>query len=59
MTCLISLNFSDIPCVTGKCITCHYNTTGHRCDKCLPGFEGDPLKNISCTWIGRVFLHIN
>lgn len=36
---------------TGKCINCHYNTTGHQCDKCLPGFEGDPLKNISCKWI--------
>lgn len=36
---------------SGRCITCHYNTTGHRCDKCLPGFEGDPLNGIRCTWI--------
>ena len=44
--------------IAGKCITCHYNTTGHHCDKCLPGFEGDPLKNISCKWIGMFFLII-
>ncbi|XP_015787110.1 laminin subunit gamma-1-like [Tetranychus urticae] len=28
---------------TGKCLKCLYNTGGDRCERCLPGFFGDPL----------------
>ena len=39
--------------ITGKCLNCHYNTTGERCDRCLDGFQGDPLKNIPCVPKGK------
>ncbi|XP_078319283.1 laminin subunit alpha-2-like isoform X3 [Crassostrea virginica] len=29
---------------TGKCINCQHFTTGENCDKCLPGYYGDPRR---------------
>uniref|UniRef100_A0A1I8BF69 LAMA2 n=1 Tax=Meloidogyne hapla TaxID=6305 RepID=A0A1I8BF69_MELHA len=26
----------------GKCLNCQHNTTGSRCEQCLPGFYGNP-----------------
>lgn len=38
---------------TGKCLNCHYNTTGDKCDRCLDGFQGDPINNVPCTPIAE------
>ena len=32
-----------------KCLECKNNTTGERCEKCLPLFVGDPRNNGICT----------
>uniref|UniRef100_A0A2K6BZN8 Laminin subunit alpha-2 n=1 Tax=Macaca nemestrina TaxID=9545 RepID=A0A2K6BZN8_MACNE len=33
--------------VTGECLNCKDHTDGPYCDKCLPGFYGDPTKGTS------------
>ncbi|XP_054414121.2 laminin subunit alpha-2 isoform X3 [Pongo abelii] len=33
--------------VTGECLNCKDHTGGPYCDKCLPGFYGDPTKGTS------------
>ncbi|XP_060604710.1 uncharacterized protein LOC132757449 [Ruditapes philippinarum] len=38
---------------SGKCLNCHYNTTGERCNRCLDGFQGDPLNKIPCVPIAK------
>ncbi|CAG5135662.1 unnamed protein product [Candidula unifasciata] len=34
---------------TGKCLQCQHNTTGDKCDLCLPGYVGDPINFKNCT----------
>ncbi|XP_041356954.1 laminin subunit alpha-2-like isoform X2 [Gigantopelta aegis] len=33
--------------LTGKCLNCLHNTMGDRCDRCIPGFYGDPRRGLS------------
>ncbi|XP_075780255.1 laminin subunit alpha-2 isoform X2 [Pelodiscus sinensis] len=44
-TCFGHAEFCDD--ITGECIDCKYNTGGPYCDRCLPGFYGDPTKGTS------------
>ncbi|XP_053879086.1 laminin subunit alpha-2 isoform X6 [Malaclemys terrapin pileata] len=41
-TCFGHAEFCDD--LTGECMDCKYNTGGPYCDRCLPGFYGDPTK---------------
>ncbi|NXW31629.1 LAMA2 protein, partial [Phaetusa simplex] len=41
-TCFGHAEFCDD--VTGECLDCQHNTGGSYCDRCLPGFYGDPTK---------------
>uniref|UniRef100_A0A1B6EDX6 Basement membrane-specific heparan sulfate proteoglycan core protein n=1 Tax=Clastoptera arizonana TaxID=38151 RepID=A0A1B6EDX6_9HEMI len=34
---------------SGICLNCGDNTEGDQCEKCQPGFEGDPLSGGRCT----------
>ncbi|XP_078590850.1 uncharacterized protein LOC144870493 isoform X22 [Branchiostoma floridae x Branchiostoma japonicum] len=35
---------NDCDPVTGRCQNCEHNTMGNSCERCLPGFVGDPRK---------------
>ncbi|XP_067402830.1 laminin subunit alpha-2 isoform X3 [Emydura macquarii macquarii] len=41
-TCFSHAEFCDD--ITGECLDCKHNTGGPYCDRCLPGFYGDPTK---------------
>ena len=32
----------------GKCLRCVFNTTGDKCERCLPGYWGDALTSTKC-----------
>ncbi|VDM31523.1 unnamed protein product [Hydatigera taeniaeformis] len=34
--------------LTGACINCRDNTGGPRCESCVQGFYGDPLRGVQC-----------
>ena len=34
--------------VSGDCLRCVFNTSGERCDHCLPGYWGDALSEVKC-----------
>ncbi|XP_028966336.1 laminin subunit alpha-1 [Galendromus occidentalis] len=34
---------------TGVCFNCRDNTVGDHCEKCAPGFYGDPVRGIACN----------
>lgn len=38
----------DCDPVTGSCFNCQGNTEGDRCERCIPGYYGDPTTNIDC-----------
>ncbi|CAF1272511.1 unnamed protein product [Adineta steineri] len=33
---------------TGHCLACQNHTMGTYCETCIPGYNGDPVQNISC-----------
>ncbi|XP_048452999.1 laminin subunit alpha-2-like [Rhincodon typus] len=41
-TCYGHSNYCDD--ITGECLNCQHDTTGRFCDKCQPGFYGDPTQ---------------
>ncbi|XP_006029235.2 laminin subunit alpha-2 [Alligator sinensis] len=41
-TCFDHTEFCDD--ITGECLDCKHNTGGPYCNRCLPGFYGDPTK---------------
>lgn len=41
--------FTDCHPLTGECLSCMHNTTGHRCDVCAPGYYGDAIGAKNCT----------
>ncbi|XP_066911984.1 basement membrane-specific heparan sulfate proteoglycan core protein-like [Clytia hemisphaerica] len=42
--CLCNGHATDCDGKTGKCIKCKHHTTGDRCDKCVDGYYGNPVK---------------
>lgn len=38
----------DCDPVTGICLNCQGNSEGDRCERCIPGYYGNPTANIDC-----------
>lgn len=39
---------SDCDPISGVCQNCQGNTEGDRCERCIPGYYGDPTTSIEC-----------
>ncbi|KAI5699533.1 hypothetical protein M8J75_004395 [Diaphorina citri] len=46
--CYCNGHSTDCDPLTGTCYNCRDFTTGDHCDRCLPGYVGDPARRIPC-----------